>query len=134
MDMMAAAELVSIKRQRDYVSSHPGRLGVPVARQALDLASEDSRSPNETRMRLVWVLDAELPPPLVNKPVFDLNGRLLGVADLLDPQAGVVGEFDGAEHRAARRHTADVEREDRLRRHGLEVFRVTGLGLLDTGL
>src|SRR3954447_802486 len=67
-------------------------------RAALDLASEDSRSPNETRMRLVWVLDAGLPVPAVNQPVYDLDGRLLGVADLLDVAAGVVGEYDGEDH------------------------------------
>ena len=37
-----------------------------------------------------------------------------------------MGEFDGAEHRLASRHAHDVGREDRFRRNGLEVFRVTG--------
>lgn len=62
-------------------------------------------------MRLIWVLDAILPPPSVNSPIYDLTGRLLGIADLLDLQAGVVGEFDGAEHRGARRHT-EVDQRD----------------------
>lgn len=41
-------------------------------------------------------------------------------------EAGLVGEYDGADHRGAHRHSKDVGREDLLRRHGLEVFRVTG--------
>jgi hypothetical protein len=65
----------------------------------------------------------------VNQPVFDLRGQLLGVADILDPLAGVVGEYDGGDHRSAARHSADVDRESRLRDVGLEVFRVTGADL-----
>jgi hypothetical protein len=126
MDMMAAAELTSIRRMSDFCLTRARWNGVPQVRAALDLASEDSLSPNETRMRLVWVLDAGLPMPEVNKPVYDLSGRLLGVVDILDLEAGVVGEYDGEEHRHVRRHSKDVGREDLLRRHGLEVFRVTG--------
>jgi hypothetical protein len=129
MDMMAAAERVSIRRQRDYVAGRAGSHRMRLVSAALDLASEYSRSPNETRTRLVWLLDARLPRPCCNQPVFDLSGRLLGIADLLDVDAGVVGEFDGADHRGAARHTSDVGREERLRRVGLEVFRVTGLDL-----
>ena len=77
------------------------------------------------------VLDAHLPAPLVNCPIHDRGGRLLGIADLLDEGAGLVVEFDGAEHRRATRQTADVKKEDRLRRVGLEVARVTGLELPD---
>jgi hypothetical protein len=126
LEMAAAAEITSLRRLAAYAEGHPGWNGIPQVLAALPLASELSRSPNETRTRLVWVLDAGLPMPLVNQPVFDLRGSLLGIADLLDPQAGVVGEFDGADHRAAVRHSDDVRREDLFRRHGLEVFRVTG--------
>ncbi len=130
VDMMAAAELVSIRMVQDYVEAHARVRGVPQVRSALALASEDSRSPNETRLRLMWELDARLPRPLVNRPVFDLRGRLLGIADLLDPVTGLVGEYDGADHRSAGRHSADVDRESRMRDAGLEVFRVTGPDLL----
>jgi hypothetical protein len=126
MDMMAAAGLASISQMRRYVEAHPAWDGVPQVRAGLDLADEDSRSPSETRMRLIWVVDAHLPKPLVNQPVWNLRGRLLGYADLFDPRAGLVGEYDGADHRQARRHSRDVAREDGFRRHGLEYFKVTG--------
>lgn len=126
VDMAAAAEITSISRMRRHSALHTGWRGRPKVLAALDLADEDSRSPNETRMRLVWVLDAALPPPMVNQPVFDLRGSLLGIADLLDPEAGVVGEYDGAAHRRVRRHRRDVMREDRFRRAGLEYFKVVG--------
>ena len=111
---------------RAYLATRAGCRGVRRVSAALDLAGELSRSPNETRMRLVWVLDAGLPAPRVNQPVFDRGGRLLGIVDLLDVEAGLVGEYDGADHRGAARHAGDVGREDELRRAGLEVFRVTG--------
>lgn len=46
-------------------------------------------------MRLVYVLDAGLPDPLVNHPVLDAAGHFLGTPDLLDPQSGHAVEYDG---------------------------------------
>jgi very-short-patch-repair endonuclease len=126
MDMAAAAELVSVARMRRYVATRAGWTGVRLVRRALDLVDENSLSPSETRLRLLWQREARLPRPLVNPRVWDQHGRLLGRADLLDPVAGVVGEYDGADHRSAARHSADVDREARFRDCGLEVFRVTG--------
>ena len=126
MDMAAAADLVSLTRMGAYVAEHSlWRRSREVVR-SLRLASERSRSPNETRMRLIWLLDARLPAPLVNQDVFDRGGRLIGVADLLDPLAGVVAEYDGADHRGARRHSRDVARAEDFRRVGLEYLTVTG--------
>jgi len=134
MDMAAAAGLISVALMRRYVVERAGWTGVPLVREALDLAIDDSRSPPETRMRLVWRLDAGLPPPLCNQPVFDLAGRLLGYPDIFDPVAGLVGEYQGADHKSLERHRLDVEREERLRDHGLEVFEVVGGELGDRGL
>ena len=129
MDMAAAAEITSILRMRDYLGSKYRWTGLPQVHAALGLASERSRSPNETRTRILWVLGAGLPRPQVNCEVFDRSGRLLGIADLLDLEAGVAGEFDGAEHRRASRQTQDAAKEDMFGRHRLEMFRVTGLDL-----
>lgn len=131
LDMMMAAELTSISRVRAYVADKHGWEGVEQARGALRLADEHSRSPNEVRMRNIWELDAGFPRPFVNKHVWDLSGNLLGIADLLDLEAGVVGEFDGADHRGARRHSKDEDRADGFRRHQLEMFRVTGPDIPD---
>lgn len=134
MDMMAAAELVSISQMQAYVATRSGWRGVQQVRDAMELADEDSRSPSETRMRLIWELDAGLGHPPVNQPVWTLNGRLLGYADLFDPVAGVVGEYDGADHRRAKRQSRDVSREDGFRRCGLEYFKVTGPDMSDRAL
>jgi hypothetical protein len=134
MDMFALGKVTSLHRMREYVDSvGSGRRGTRRVRAGLDLASEHSWSPNESRMHMVWRREAGLPPPLLNRPLFDRHGRLLGYPDLLDVEAGLIGEYDGADHRGARRHSKDVGREDLLRRHGLEVFRVTGPDLRSPG-
>lgn len=132
MDMVAAAEVMSIARMQVYVESRAGWNGVRQVRAALRLADERSASPPESRLRMVWLLDARLPVPLVNRPVFDRHsGHLLGYPDLLDEEAGLVVEYDGDDHRRARRHSSDVGREARFRGVDLEVTRVTSLDLLD---
>lgn len=118
VDMMCAAQLVSIRHLREC--------GLRFAPGVLESASEHARSPNEVRCRIHCRTALPGVRWLVNCPVFDLSGRLLGIADLIDLEAGLVVEFDGADHREAARHTRDVVKEDALRRVGLEVVRVTG--------
>lgn len=122
VDMTVAAGILTMAELTAYVQLRNGWTGVPRVREALALSTADSRSPQESRMRLVWVLDAHLPAPLCNKPVFDLAGRLLGYPDLFDPVAGLVGEYDGQDHLLSDRRRADTEREERFRDHGLEYF------------
>ncbi len=129
VDMACAAELVSLRRVGQYAVSRAGWVGMPRVNVGLDLGSEHSRSPLETDGRMVWELDAGLPRPRVNVPVFSRQGKLLGIADLLDEQAGLVVELDGADHAGARRRSKDAGRESRLRNHRLEVERVTGYDL-----
>jgi hypothetical protein len=126
LDMAAIAQVVTLPEMRLYVGLHPAWTGVPVARAALPLASSRSRSPAETRTRLIWLLDAGLPPPLVNQPIWDPDGNLLGIVDLLDAASGTVVEFDGADHLDRGRRARDVGREQLLRDAGLEVLVVTG--------
>ncbi len=76
MDVMAAAELVSIAQMREYQALH------------------------STWKRAGWVSRAR--------------------------RGGGVRRGD---HRAAKRHSKDVGREDGFRRCGLEVFRVTGIDM-----
>lgn len=121
IDMACAARITSLRRIRSYVNRHP-RAGNALVLAALDLASEHSLSPPEVRMRLVWELDAGWSRPLVNQQLYSVTGELLGRPDLLDPETGVIGEYDGALHRRRARHRTDVDRAERFRRHGLEPF------------
>lgn len=125
-DMAAFHDLVSLEEAAVYCGSHPGWTGIPLARKSLALAVENSWSPMETRMRLVWELEAGLPRPLCNVPIFDRSGHHLGTPDLLDPDRGVIGEYDGALHLEGVRRSSDLVREGVLRNHGLEYTAVLG--------
>jgi hypothetical protein len=88
----------------------------------------------ETRLRLIWVLDAGWDRPLCNPAVLDGGDRLIGHPDLMDWRFGVLGEYNGADHRGAERSRRDVGREDRFRRVGLEPFTVEGRDIDDLPL
>jgi very-short-patch-repair endonuclease len=75
-------------------------------------------------------LDAGLPSALANVPILDKAGRLTGVPDLFDVEAGVAVEYDGADHRSRRRHAADVDRESDFREAGCALVRVVAPNLL----
>lgn len=122
IDMAAAAGLISVWVMAGYAWKCNSMNGIPLLRQALAWAVDESRSPRETWLRLVWRLLAGLPAPLVNQPVYDLTGRLIGVPDIFDPVAGVGGEYDGEVHKGIERHRKDVAREALFRDHGLEYF------------
>ncbi|RCK69772.1 hypothetical protein DT076_10090 [Desertihabitans brevis] len=108
-----------------------GGRGVRRLRMALTLVDPASRSAWESRFRLFYQLTAGLPRPRVNVPVFGADEQLLGIADLLDAEAGLVSEFDGQHHRGRRQHRADNEREERFEAAGLTVVRADSLDLLD---
>ena len=118
--MAAYSDLVSVDEMALYLSSLSGWTGIPRARRATPLASENSWSPQEVLMQLVWELDAERPRPLCNLPVFNRQGRVIATPDLLDPEAGVYGEYDGSLHLAGSQRARDIQREGRLRDVGLE--------------
>jgi hypothetical protein len=126
-DMAAFNDLVSWEEMTAYAGMAP-RLnlsswtGMPQYRLAMNLADENTWSPQEVNMRLIWQLDAGLPRPLMNVPVFDLTGRHIGTPDLLDVEAGVVGEYNGAMHLEGARRARDVRREEAFRNVGLECF------------
>lgn len=134
LDMAFAGRISTPARLVAFLDGRSGWQGVRSVGAALDLASVRSRSPAESRLRMIWVLDAGLDAPRVNWAVGDGTGRFLAEVDLLDPVVGLVGEYDGAHHRSGVRHTRDVRREDSLRRVGLEYITVTGRDLVRPAL
>ncbi len=107
------------------IGSHHKVRGIVRATEAIAWASERSASPWETRLRLRAVRDVGLKGVLVNAPVFDLAGGLLGVADLIDPANALVLESDGSQHREIDNHRDDNEREEKFEDAGLAVARFT---------
>ncbi len=122
--MAAAARFISVGLFARYVAQRAAWEGVPLVREVVDVARDDLRSPREAWMHLVWELVCELPRVPANVPVFDTDGRLIGLPDLFDPVSGTVGEYDGEHHRGIEQHRSDVAREERFRDHGLEYFTV----------
>ncbi len=134
VDMALAADLFSLEEYVAYAHDCRHWPGARQARAAGRLADPRSLSPGETRMRLIWVLDAGLAAPRCNWPIADLDGHRLGKPDLLSEELGVVGEFNGAEHRTRARQAMDVRREDAFRGAGLECFAVVGRDQFDIPL
>ena len=126
-DLMLHRRLVDFADLVAYVSEHSGWKGIALARRALTMLDAGSRNPWESRFRMLWVVDAGMPRPRCNAPLRDAFGDLLGIVDLLDEAAGVVGEFDGGGHREIAMHTNDNIREEPLEDHGLEVVRATSV-------
>jgi hypothetical protein len=126
-DMAAYADLVSRAELGLLVARSPGWTGIDRGRRVHGLMDENAWSPAEVRMRLIWTHEAGFPRPLTNRPVFDHAGRLIGTPDLIDPVAGVCGEYDSELHLDSARRRRDLEREEQFRQSGLEpVAMVTG--------
>lgn len=129
VDAMAHAGSVRLPAVEALVAARPGWKGIAQARVAVSLADPATRSTWETRLRICYVVEARLPRPQVNLPVFDREGRLLGIPDLLDEEAGFVVEFDGQHHRLRRQHRDDNVREELFESAGLTVARADSIDL-----
>ncbi len=120
IDLAAAADLVDVQSMVGYAARLGPRPGIRMLREALTWADENVWSPQEVSMRMTWrqhhgcVL-------LTNPPIFDRHGRHLVTPDLLDLEAGVVGEYDGAIHLEDGPRRRDLDREALYRDHQLEL-------------
>lgn len=132
LDAVCRDARVDVAELAGYAAERAGWKGVPLLRQALPLLDPRARSRPESRMRVVWLRDAGLPAPEVNVPVHEHGpGWKLGEPDLLDVATGLVGEYDGAHHRAIAQHGADNVREETFERHGLTVVRCIWADVLE---
>ena len=128
LDVLVGAGVVDQRRLKLGLGALERGRGVRQARAAAELCRVGVLSPWETRLRL-FVVEAGLPEPEVNLPVFDLDGQFLGVPDLLDLEAGLAIEFDGAGHREREQHRKDNVREEGFEHGGLVVARADSLDL-----
>ena len=107
------------------MDTHRKTRGIVRVRRALPLGDSRSASPWETRTRLVAQLDAGIMRIRVNVPVFGAGGALIGVADLFDPETGLVVETDGSDHHDPVQHASDNAREEKFERAGAVVCRIS---------
>lgn len=129
LDMAGHALELDLAALQAWCVARPGRRGVVQLREALRWCDPRSASPWETRLRMFYRQQAGLPRPETNVPVFDRDGRFLGVPDLLDEEAGLAVEFDGKDHRKRWQHREDNLREEGLEDLNLVVCRVDSLDL-----
>lgn len=127
LSMAAYSDLVSINEAATYAGMRPREglsswFGIPQCRTGIELADENCWSPPEVDLLHIWMLDADLGRPMMNRPVFDRFGNLIGTPDLLDVEAGVVGQYNGALHLEGVQRRQDREREEAYRSVGLECF------------
>lgn len=109
------------------IESHVKTRGIVRARNAIRLSSSRSASPWETRTRFVAEQLAGITDLTVNVPIFGRGGDLVGVADLLQEEDGLVIESDGSGHREERPHSEDNIREEAFESLGLVVARATSI-------
>jgi hypothetical protein len=100
------------------------RRGGPLAREVLPLLEPRVASPMETRLRLLLV-DAGLPRPVVNWPVFDAAGGWIAVPDLQYPRQKVAIEYEGAHHLTRGQLRRDIRRDELYRDEGWILIKVT---------
>ncbi len=137
VDAFLAARLVTRPALDRSIAAAPTRRGIVQVRTAVALARAGVGSTWESRLRMFATFEVGLVGLQPNRAVFDRSGRLLGIPDLLDTDAGLALEYDGASWRAERsgghrdrhQHREDNIREERLERAGLIVVRVDKLDL-----
>ena len=131
IDMACFSDLVSVAEVRAAVRELAAWTGVEQARQAVALADENAWSPAEVDLRLLCSLHAGLVGLRSNVPVFDLHGRHVGTPDLIDPETGLLLEYDGALHLTSTGRRGDLRRGRRYREVGLEPVVLVAADLLD---
>lgn len=124
LDAMLRDTTMALSDVVAYADDHPRWRGRPQLLQACQLATPLVRSCPESRLRVLWTHQAGLPTPQVNAPILDRAGQLVAIADLLDAEASLVIEYDGAYHSSAAQRGKDDARTQRLTALGLHVVRV----------
>ncbi len=109
------------------------RRGVRRARSALELVRIGVESPQETQLRLLLVRNG-IPEPKCGYRLRAVDGSWIGWFDLAWPERGVLGEYDGDQHRtSAAQYEKDIRRFDLAADNGARVIRVRAAGLRAAG-
>lgn len=129
-----AARLNSVQPLRSALMARVRPRGKATLLEALEEIRVGSASPRETLARLMLVR-CGLPEPALNQAIVDESGVLLGVADLLWEEQGVVGEYQGeAFHDGPDERARDAARRKRFeRRAGLTVEEIWKADMSSSG-
>jgi len=105
----SALRLGHVDPTRLAVIETSGRPGSVRLRQAHSLADGRAESGGETILRVFHEVMAV--PVRPQAPIYDHDGHLIGIVDLLVEHLDRAHEYDGAGHREGRQHTVDLRRE-----------------------
>lgn len=125
IDALARATRLKMADVDLLAQRYRGRRAIRQARVALDLVDAGAASPQETRLRLLYVR-AGFPRPETQIPVYGEYGQLVAVLDMgwRDVMVGV--DYDGEHHRLTRRQMDhDIKRYDTVLELGWLDQRVT---------
>ena len=124
MDALMRAAPFSIEEVLLMAKEYRGARGVRRLREALSLVDGGAASPRESALRLLF-LDAGLPRPITQIPIFDHDGRLLRTVDMGWEDFRVAAEYDGDQHRTDRpQYVKDLRVIPKLERLGWIILRV----------
>ena len=102
---------------------YKGARGVAKLKAVLPLVDGGAASPQETRLRLLFI-DAGLPRPTTQIPVYDECGRFVRFLDMGWEDFMVGAEYDGDQHRTSRpQYVKDQRVWPKLRQLGWHVVR-----------
>lgn len=103
---------------------YAGARGVKRLRDVVPLIDGGAASPRESWLRLVYI-DAGLPAPTTQIPIFDVDGTLLRTVDMGWEEFKVLSEYDGDQHRTDRsQYVKDMRVIPRIEGLGFIVLRV----------
>lgn len=124
LDALARATGFKVDGVLRVAEAHPRTPGLRRLETALDLVDPGSQSPRESYLRLL-LIDAGLPRPQTQIPVFGADGLPAAYLDLGWPEPMVAVEYDGDQHRTDRRqYVKDIQRQEMLEELGWIVVRV----------
>jgi hypothetical protein len=124
MDALMRATPFSIEEVLLLAKRNRGARGVRRLKDMVPLVDGGAASPRESRLRLLF-MDAGLPTPTTQIPIFDHLGRLLRTVDMGWEDFMVVAEYDGDQHRTDRhQYVKDVRVLPLIERQGWHVIRV----------
>lgn len=124
LDALLNATPMPIEDVMLLAKRYEGARGVKRLRAILPLVDGGAASPQETRLRLLFI-DAGLPTPTTQIPVVDEHGRLVRILDMGWENFMVAAEYDGDQHRTHRpQYVKDLRAMPKLARLGWDVMRV----------
>jgi hypothetical protein len=125
IDALAHATGVDIADVMRLADRHRGRRSIRRARIALDLVDGGAESPQETRLRLLYIR-AGFPRPVTQIPVCDEYGYVIAELDMGWPDAMIAADYEGDHHRLTRRtFNNDIRRHDAVIGRGWDDMRIT---------